>query len=319
MVCHRDQFWALCYFLLYVNDIVNVSRVLLLLLYADDTNTFLSGKNLDQMIETMNEELAKLVVWLNVNKLKLNVKKTHFMIFSSGRKEISYSNKLFICNDEIKAVKHTKFLGAIIDQRLSWENHITHIKKKVARGLAIISKAKKFLNSTALKTLYYSFIYPYFDYCIEVWGSACKTRIDTLFRMQKKAIRIITMSHYRDDTIPLFDKCKILTLQEIHVYKAAIFMFKVYHKMAPMVFQEYFLRNHEIHDYSTRIQSKLRVPHYKLEIMKFSIRVKGVYIWNFVCDHISPDCSLNSIKISLRKLISGNKQIESIIPKKSRV
>ena len=62
-------------FLIYVNDIVNVSDLLLLLLYADDTNAFLSGKNIDAMIDTMNQELSKLVIWLQVNKLKLNVKK----------------------------------------------------------------------------------------------------------------------------------------------------------------------------------------------------------------------------------------------------
>ena len=62
-------------FLLYVNDVVNVSDVLLLILYADDTNAFLSGNDIDALIDTMNEELKKLVVWLQVNKLKLNVKK----------------------------------------------------------------------------------------------------------------------------------------------------------------------------------------------------------------------------------------------------
>ena len=161
-------------FLLYVNDIVNVSDILLLLLYADDTNAFLSGKSVDQMIDTMNNELKKLVVWLQVNKLKLNVKKTHFMIFSSGRKKFDYCQKLFIGNDEIQVVTQTKFLGAIIDQHLTWEKHICHVKKKAAKGVGILSKAKKVLNLKALRTLYYSFVYPYLDYCIEVWGSACK-------------------------------------------------------------------------------------------------------------------------------------------------
>ena len=75
-------------FLLYVNDIVNVSDALLLLLYADDTNAFLSGTNIDNMIEVMNQELSKLVIWVQGNKLKLNVKKTHFMIFASSKKKI---------------------------------------------------------------------------------------------------------------------------------------------------------------------------------------------------------------------------------------
>ena len=88
------------------------------LLYADDTNVFLNGKNLNKMIETMNSELEKIVVWLKINKLKLNVKKTHYMVFSSGRKSYHIDNPLFIDNEEVKAVSHPKFLGVIIDKLL---------------------------------------------------------------------------------------------------------------------------------------------------------------------------------------------------------
>ena len=63
-------------FLLYVNDIANVSMSLLPILFADDTNVFLTGKNVDQMIEIMNGELNKVFLWLNSNNLSLNVKKT---------------------------------------------------------------------------------------------------------------------------------------------------------------------------------------------------------------------------------------------------
>ena len=214
-------------FLIYVNDIVNVSDVLLLLLYADDTNAFLSGRNIDQMINTMNTELEKLVIWLQINKLKLNVKKTHFMIFSSGKRKFHYQNKLIMCGDEIEVVEKTKFLGVIIDTKLNWEDHISYIKKKIAKGIGIISKARKLLNKEMLKTLYHSFIYPYIDYCIEVWGSASKTRFDTIFRLQKKAIRIIMSSPFKADVLPIFQSNNILTLEEVHIYKVALFMFKV--------------------------------------------------------------------------------------------
>ena len=61
-------------FLLYVNDIANVSTSLLPILFADDTNVFLTGNNVDQMIEIMNGELNNVFLRLNFNKLSLNVK-----------------------------------------------------------------------------------------------------------------------------------------------------------------------------------------------------------------------------------------------------
>ena len=68
-------------FLIYVNDLSNVSSILFTLLFADDTNVFVIGKNLSTLFTTMNSELVKLSEWMNVNKLSLNVKKTKYMLF----------------------------------------------------------------------------------------------------------------------------------------------------------------------------------------------------------------------------------------------
>ena len=69
-------------FSIYINNIVNVSKILFFLLFADDTNVFLSGKNINKMIDSLNIELIKLVEWLHANKLSLNIDKTHFIVFT---------------------------------------------------------------------------------------------------------------------------------------------------------------------------------------------------------------------------------------------
>ena len=75
--------------------------------------------------------------------------------------------------------------------------------------------------------------HPYFDYCLEVWDSANTTLMKSLFRMQKKAIRSITMAGYKANTAPLFSLCKILTLEELQLFKVSILMFKVHQRKAP--------------------------------------------------------------------------------------
>ena len=72
-------------FLIYINDMVNVSQSLFYVLFADDSNAFLSGKNIDQVICDINVALVDLVEWLNTNKLTLNIKKTQFIIFKSPK------------------------------------------------------------------------------------------------------------------------------------------------------------------------------------------------------------------------------------------
>ena len=94
-------------FILYINDFSGVSDKLFYVLFADDTNVFLSGKDMNTLIDTIQFELKKLHVWLLANKLTLNIAKTHFMIFHRARqknicsilKSIKYRlNKLNIHN-----------------------------------------------------------------------------------------------------------------------------------------------------------------------------------------------------------------------------
>ena len=88
-------------FLLYINDLSKVSDVLFLLLYADDSNPFLSGKCPERLIEQMNNEMIKMIDWLNINKLSMNLKKTHFIIFRKRRGIIHIDNDLVVDNVKI--------------------------------------------------------------------------------------------------------------------------------------------------------------------------------------------------------------------------
>ena len=72
-------------FILYINDFSNVSDILWYVLFADDTNVFLNGKNIKIILNIMQLELTKLYNWLLANKLTLNISKTHFMVFHRAK------------------------------------------------------------------------------------------------------------------------------------------------------------------------------------------------------------------------------------------
>ena len=75
-------------FLLYINDLPNISNKLKFYLFADDTNIFFQSPNLELLQKTVNRELKKLALWLNANRLALNISKTNFVIFAA-KKQIS--------------------------------------------------------------------------------------------------------------------------------------------------------------------------------------------------------------------------------------
>ena len=72
-------------FIIYVNDICNVSDLMCKILYADDTCVVAHGHNLDDMIDTLNNKLCSLNAWLLCNKLTLNTNKTYYMVFHYTR------------------------------------------------------------------------------------------------------------------------------------------------------------------------------------------------------------------------------------------
>ena len=119
-------------FILYINDIANISSDILPILFADDTNLFFKGSNLQSVIDKINSELIKINEWLKANKLSLNTDKTNFMIFSSStHNDVMTNANVKINNTDISRVYSTKFLGVIIDSKLNFAEHINMIKNKV--------------------------------------------------------------------------------------------------------------------------------------------------------------------------------------------
>ena len=189
-------------FTLYMNDICGVSKLLFTLLYVDDTCVMLSGKDLNDLIAVLNVELISLCDWLKSNKLSLNTQKTFFMVFHRARLKSANCNDLVIDNASITRVYSAKYLGIIIDAKFNWIEHITYINK-ISKAIGIMYKARQYLNKSSLVNLYYSYVYPYLTYCIEVWGCAYPTHLQCLFLLQKKSfvslhfhIILLTQSHY---------------------------------------------------------------------------------------------------------------------------
>ena len=172
-------------FIIYINDIVNTSSVLNYVLFADDTNLFSSHTNLDTLINILNKELDKVSNRLKVNKLSLNIKKTHFILFHNKQKLINNKININMDNSEIEQVFSTKFLGVIINENLTWSDHTCVLLNKTSKNLGVIRKLSKTLPLDILHSLYNTLIDPYLQYCNIAWATCSTSSVDKLFRMQK--------------------------------------------------------------------------------------------------------------------------------------
>ena len=197
-------------FLVYINDLPQQCNSLHLTLYADDTSIVISGDSVTETTRRLNDNLARIDNWFTSNKLMINTSKTNFMVFST-KPSIQNSNfNVNINNSTITRVHHTKFLGVIIDSKLTWQDHIMHIKNKISKIIGILLRVRRVLSTKALVTLYNALILPHLTYCVTVWGNTYKTHLQQLILTHKKIIRITTHSTYLAHTAPLFERHKIL-------------------------------------------------------------------------------------------------------------
>ena len=171
-------------------------------MFADDTNLFLSGRNIIEIEKQFNNELIALTDWFNANLLSLNIKKTSYIVFSN-RKNLNVS--ILLCGVQINRVVDTEFLGVIISSNLTWNKHIDIVINKISKTLGILCKVRHLLPLVGTRTLYMSLVEPYINYCNLVWAQPEPTvYLDRIFRIQKKYCRIITFSDFRAHSEPLF-------------------------------------------------------------------------------------------------------------------
>ena len=194
------------------NDFHNCSDIFEFNIFADDTNLFHANANLVNLEITINRNLEKIFDWLAANKLSLNIDKTNFVLFHPPQRTPNHAIALFINNSQIKQEKYIKYLGIFLDSNLRWKSHITHISNKIKRCIGVISKIRNFVGLHILQQLYYTLIYPYLTYALPVWGNTYQSNLDTLIRLQKKAVRIMTFSSFRAHSTPLFNIVKHLNL-----------------------------------------------------------------------------------------------------------
>ena len=149
----------------------------------------------------MNLELSKIAVWFKANKLSLNEGKTKYTFFHKFSQKDNIPLKLHTLAINEKVIERTtsiKFLGVLLDEHLSWKNHISVAENKVSKNIGILNKAKNTFSNGGFKILYSSFVHSYLNYGNIAWGSTTWTKPKKLAskQRQRQTIRAIYAAEY---------------------------------------------------------------------------------------------------------------------------
>ena len=135
------------------------------IIFADDTNSFLSENCYERVFQVANAEFKSVNNWLTANKFLLNINKTNYIVFPTPHNKLPDQHILQLRKKDIKRVASLKFLGIIVDEHLSWKPHMEALLKKIRIACSVVNKIGNRLSQRILLLLYNSMIKSHLQYC----------------------------------------------------------------------------------------------------------------------------------------------------------
>ena len=287
-------------FIIYINDLCNITDKGKFVLFADDTNIFIAAESKNKAYSIANKVLQAVSTYMEVNLLHINVKKCCYMYFSPSKNHKDELNDdlenqyLSINCKIIQRVSQTKFLGIIIDDKLNWQPHLASLNKKLRSACGRIYRIKKCLPEYLHKQIYHSLFESHLSFAISVWGGVPSNQLKPLFITQKKCIRMIfgdnigyldkfnTSARVRplesqrlganfykkESTKPLFSKHEVLAVENLYRLRTIIELFKIIKYRTPISLNSLF-------KISDRNDTRLVTPSPSTQFV-----YKSAYHWN---------------------------------------
>ncbi|MCG8034833.1 MAG: hypothetical protein JAZ03_22035 [Candidatus Thiodiazotropha taylori] len=298
-------------FLLFINDLPLYIKDIHAELYADDTTLFDIQGSTSDIEKNLQQALNKLSMWCKYNGMVVNTEKTKLMLITTSQRRQRMENEglsLKYTNDALGTVGHEKVLGVFVDHNLSWSEHVKYLSKKIRSSIWLLSKIKNFLSLSHRVQYYKSYIQPHIDFCNIVWGNTSESNKTKIFRLQKRACRVI-LDYNIENTAEAMSTLGIMSVFDRIFFRKAKLMFKVYNGLAPTYISEHFeLRQATENIPSLRSSTSgcFIPPKPKKELFKQSMRYSGCLIWNSLPDNIKQSQSVESFHRKCIKWLTGD-------------
>ena len=300
-------------FLIYINDIVNSSTLGDFVLFADDTNIFVVGKTEVEAYSRANILMSQINDYMISNQLHINMSKCTYMHFRPGynneerqscARTRMYNPDLALKLDgiKIKKVDKVKFLGVIIDDKLNWEAQIDHLENKLKCSIIMIKRIRKYIPKSEYLRIYNALFVSHLTYCISSWGGVSNQKLQKLFVIQKRCVRMLfgneftfdhseyyetcartrpydehiaTKNYDLEHTKPLFNKNNILTIHNLYAMHMFMEVFKILKYHSPIsIYESLLLGSRDC------LKLTLLLPKISLQVSANNFIFKSATLWN---------------------------------------
>ncbi len=223
--------------------------------------------------------LNKVAEWCELNRLKINVSKTKFMLFYKSkdfrsRKEADEPISIYLYGETVERVLVFKYLGVNIDSCLSFKEHYNSVDKKLVAAIGKLFSLRRLLSPKVIKTFISAYVVSVVDYCIIIWAVQTDNEID---KLQNRINRFLLVYFYgnkykknkikckKSDALVLLRKIDLLTISERRLIAFVKFVWK---KQCHHPFKDWF------------IKSTVNINRLVMSIKPNSVIYKQSVLWN---------------------------------------
>lgn len=262
-------------FLIFINDIASSISNSSLILFADDTTVLQQDTSFQQLQLEAIDARASVGDWFHSNNLKLNNDKTQNMTFAL--RDTNHSHQ-----------KAVRFLGVFLDPKLTWEEHVIALTKKLSGRVFLLRSLSGTVSQDIFVTAYYGFIHSTLIYAILNWGHS--SHMPRAFGLQRKCIRILAGIGYRDCCRQWYRDFGILTLPCVYILTSVLYVKE---------HESQYVRHDQVHNYPTRYRVNLMPNFTRLLRTRDSTNHLGVKFYN-VLPGLIRQLDARDLKIKLK-------------------
>ena len=285
-------------FVIYINDLPSCLKNTHISLYADDTVIYCSGANPKEIKKALQEDLERVVNWMEINRLVLNKEKTKGMLFGTRQRLEAVANfHITISGTNVEMDSKFTYLGVTLDEELKWKAHAEDVHKKVSKRLGLLRRIRSSLTLQAAQAVYKCIIEPIFSYADTAWGELPESSITSLQRLQNRATKIVTCQKSTRTARNIVNWPVLESLRKIH---QCILVYKCLWNFVPIHLKNYFKVNNDVHNYNTRQRRNIHPNKTNLVLGGRTFKNSGRLAFNSLPSEIKEASSLAIFKCLLK-------------------
>ena len=284
--------------MIYTNDIVtNIESEILL--FADDTAILEPLSNDNQSIDKINRDLERLSSWATQWLVQFNPTKTKYLIFSKKLERRAYP-PLYLQNKRLVEVEQHKHLGLTLNNKLTWEDHISRVCTEAGKRLSVIKRLPSNITPFTKLQLYKTFVRPVLEYGSVIFDNCSNNSSEAMESVQRQAAIAATRAYKNTSNTYLLPECGLESLQDRRTKAKLTLMFKIRRGKTPDYLRILLPKDvGENQAYNLRNSQNIRLPKITKNYFLKSFIPSTIKSWNLLSENLRNIAEVDTFKQNL--------------------